>query len=947
MSDPLYRTSCRTQLTKLCNQINNYLNEPDNITEEGLAINLKRLQNAHEKLKKADEMVQDDKDFDIVIDYDDKAIAVIAKLEYNIQRLKISSNEPFHSDLKESIIQGFENSNNSNGVRLKPIELKKFNGAFESWLPFWEQFKVAVHDNKKLDAATKFNYLNEALVGEAAAKIAGFIPTEACYKDALNLLLEEYGDREKIIEKYIQIQPVHSSSNIKGLRKHIRIEVEALEKATMSTHCNADKRENDKTKTARGTAVGLYSSEQIYRNCIFCKRANHNTSDCKHKTIGINQKKNILKGQGRCFRCGKANHTSTFCKNQWIKCSICSGRHMSAICENKTFKLNSVDNLVERQSVTTTTEKPALPETSTSNSSAALNTMSNVGKNEVYLQTAKAIVSSDESKCLTRVIMDNGSQGTYVTEYLAKQLQLPVVGIDNTRIISFGQSSHNRKVKQIKRVILKVQSQYSDEIKEIYASVVQNICADVIPVPGDIYDKIKNMAENVVTNVKQMTGINLLIGQDNYWQFNSDNCEYITENLVAVETFFGWTIQGCSDNQTQTKYVLNVIEDSNDFDVSKFWDLESVGIKSYPECTKPLKKANLAKINGRYTVSLPWKYDKDVYLHNNKNNALNRLKTLSSKLFKDHNKLIEYDTGIHELIKSGIAEEVPDGHSNERTYYMPHRPVYREDKITTKMRIVFDASSSNPGMDPSMICLIQNDRDSHRFLWYKNLRDDNKSAEIATYRMARVTFGVTSSPFLLASTMQQHLQDDLIISISTVQEAEYLYLIATKIMKIGGFNLRKWTSNSEDLRRKFEENNKEQHPIQKVLGVLWNIYEDNLFINLDHCIEISRNLRPTKRNVLKIMAGVYDPLGFLGPFTVKIKTLLQRIWKENLDWDSTLPESLADDFNKWCDDLHNLKYFTISRCLMRARLHTELLHTYEKFCLVANYLQALYVLKTE
>ncbi|XP_037931406.1 uncharacterized protein LOC119666197 [Teleopsis dalmanni] len=565
--------------------------------------------------------------------------------------------------------------------------------------------------------------------------------------------------------------------------------------------------------------------------------------------------------------------------------------------------------------------------------------------------------------------MDNGSQGTYVTENLAKQLQLPVVGIDNTRIISFGQSSHNRKVKQIKRVILKVQSQYSDEIKEIYASVVQNICADVIPVPGDIYDKIKNMAENVVTNVKQMTGINLLIGQDNYWQFNSNNCEYITKNLVAVETFFGWTIQGCSDNQTQTKYVLNVIEDSNDFDVSKFWDLESVGIKSYPECTKPLKKANLAKINGRYTVSLPWKYDKDVYLHNNKNNALNRLKTLSSKLFKDHNKLIEYDTGMRELIKSGIAEEVPDGHNNERTYYMPHRPVYREDKITTKMRIVFDASSSNPGMASLndmldsgenlladltsillrfrchkiamsadiekaflQISLNQNDRDSHRFLWYKNLRDDNKLAEIATYRMARVTFGVTSSPFLLASTMQQHLQgnveqyglicdklknsfyvDDLIISISTVQEAEYLYLIATKIMKIGGFNLRKWTSNSEDLRRKFEENNEEQHPIQKVLGVLWYIYEDNLFINLDHCIEISRNLRPTKRNVLKIMAGVYDPLGFLGPFTVKLKTLLQRIWKENLDWDSTLPESLADDFNKWCDDLHSLKYFTISK----------------------------------
>ncbi|XP_037931689.1 uncharacterized protein LOC119666483 [Teleopsis dalmanni] len=76
------------------------------------------------------------------------------------------------------------------------------------------------------------------------------------------------------------------------------------------------------------------------------------------------------------------------------------------------------------------------------------------------------------------------------------------------------------------------------------------------------------------------------------------------------------------------------------------------------------------------------------------------------------------------------------------------------------------------------------------------------------------------------------------------------------------------------------------------------------------------------------MTGVYDPLGFLGPFTVQIKTLLQRIWKENLDWDSTLPESLADDFNKWCDDLHNLKYFTISRCLVRSNLSTIQLHVF-------------------
>lgn len=77
---------------------------------------------------------------------------------------------------------------------------------------------------------------------------------------------------------------------------------------------------------------------------------------------------------------------------------------------------------------------------------------------------------------------------------------------------------------------------------------------------------------------------------------------------------------------------------------------------------------------------------------------LSRLRSLTTGLLKHSDKLHEYDAGIRELLQNGIAEAVDGTTCSGKIYYMPHRPVYREEKITTKMRIVFDASSSEAGL---------------------------------------------------------------------------------------------------------------------------------------------------------------------------------------------------------------------------------------------------------
>ncbi|XP_054746244.1 uncharacterized protein LOC129250664 [Anastrepha obliqua] len=169
---------------------------------------------------------QDDfaKECDTIIEYDNKAVTTLAQLEHFI-RVNFKTRAEASNNSYEGAGQDVATEGNSgySGIKLKPFELKKFDGNFENWLPFWEQFKRAVHENPKLSTSTKFNFLNEALVGKAAASIAGFTPTEKCYSEAIFLLQEEYGNNEKIVEKFFQklmnIRTVQSTADIYELRQ--------------------------------------------------------------------------------------------------------------------------------------------------------------------------------------------------------------------------------------------------------------------------------------------------------------------------------------------------------------------------------------------------------------------------------------------------------------------------------------------------------------------------------------------------------------------------------------------------------------------------------------------------------------------------------------------------------------------------------------------------------
>lgn len=89
-------------------------------------------------------------------------------------------------------------------------------------------------------------------------------------------------------------------------------------------------------------------------------------------------------------------------------------------------------------------------------------------------------------------------------------------------------------------------------------------------------------------------------------------------------------------------------------------------------------------------------------------------------------------------------------------------------------------------------------------------------------------------------------------------------------------------------------------------------------------------MRYTKRNFLKKIASLFDPLGLLAPFTVRAKMLLQDMWTAALDWDEEMSESLTKEAQDWFRELPYLKRLQIPRCLQEKTktVNALALHTF-------------------
>ena len=62
----------------------------------------------------------------------------------------------------------------------------------------------------------------------------------------------------------------------------------------------------------------------------------------------------------------------------------------------------------------------------------------------------------------------------------------------------------------------------------------------------------------------------------------------------------------------------------------------------------------------------------------------------------------------------------------------------------------------------------------------------------------------------------------------------------------------------------------------KIFGLKWDKFDDNFVFDFAEIRE-KFDFIPTKRNVIKAVASIYDLLGLLNPIAVQMKTFFQRL----------------------------------------------------------------------
>ncbi|KHJ78936.1 zinc knuckle, partial [Oesophagostomum dentatum] len=298
------------------------------------------------------------------------------------------------------------------------------------------------------------------------------------------------------------------------------------------------------------------------------------------------------------------------------------------------------------------------------------------------------------------VLLDSGSQYSYVRKSTASNLGLILKNPQNITALTFGGHKHTETSYEVNITLL-------DHANEpINLKLLTRDFITTIPSSNITYT---HDAPNVFRSLEN-ADVDVLIGIDHYWNIvNKDNNEQLPSGYVLSYTRFGPVISGLpADASAYSSNVNSAMASKKtkgnetepgktDEIVRKLFGLESVGMEEeLNDMDKNVIEqyySSVRVIDGCIHVKFPWKSG-HPFLHDNKALAMRRLESQYAKLHSDQKGWSEYCQTFEQQLASGIIEDVTDiPPTGLNVYYIPHQGVRKDDSNTTKLRIVFDASS--------------------------------------------------------------------------------------------------------------------------------------------------------------------------------------------------------------------------------------------------------------
>ncbi|XP_076857121.1 uncharacterized protein LOC143511024 [Brachyhypopomus gauderio] len=338
-----------------------------------------------------------------------------------------------------------------------------------------------------------------------------------------------------------------------------------------------------------------------------------------------------------------------------------------------------------------------------------------------------------------------------------------------------------------------------------------------------------------------------------------------------------------------------------------------------------------------------------------------------------------YNEEIHKLERVGYVIKISsdEASQSEESWYIPHHIVHHNGKA----RVVFNCSFKyqqtalndillpGPNLGASLlgvllrfreypvaisgdirgmfhqIRLLPEDQPLLRFLW----RDMEKERSPDIYEWRVLPFGTTCSPCCAIYALQQHVKtnsasyeevlnsvnnafyvDNCLQSLRTPPQARRLIDDMRVLLAAGGFDMRQWASNRPEVIAHLPSEARSEgselwltaeraDPQESTLGLRWHCPTDTLGYKYRQPV----SSEPTLRNVYRILASQYDPLGYIIPYTTRAKILIQALWRHEQQWDEPITGELLSVWQNWESELPHLQHISMPRCYMPVNMSAD------------------------
>lgn len=411
--------------------------------------------------------------------------------------------------------------------------------------------------------------------------------------------------------------------------------------------------------------------------------------------------------------------------------------------------------------------------------------------------------------------------------------------------------------------------------------------------------------------------------------------------------------------------------------MEQFWLSESLPESPSQDCSEFQKAESIfqetvAIKDNTFCVEMPLVTDLDnLHLGDSFSAALQRFLALERKFKKDPSYFNLYKKFIDEYMELGHAKKVDvsdyDIH-NGPVYFLSHHAVLNPSSKTTKLRVVYNGSmktKNKTSLNDVMLNgpIVQSDLFdilimfrtylftlmcdvtkmfravyiSERQTSLQNiLWRDNPANPILCLQLQTVTYGLKASTYLAtrclielaerygdtyplaAKAMHQNTYvDDVLCGSDDIQQLSEIKSQLIELLKKGNFKLHKWCSNVPavlddlpDEQKYFDKIDINQSNIVKTLGLKYDIIPDSFTFSSP---TYNENEIPTKRKVLSYIGKMFDPLGLVGPIIVTAKLFMQELWSAEIGWDSILPQTQLECWQKFRSGLDRMGELTVPR----------------------------------